>query len=58
MLYEEKVIDEVLHYRTGPTSPWRKRSDEDLTLEVLRLRNLLEQFSKTNTHSLLKPIWQ
>lgn len=54
MLYEEKVIDEVLHYRTGPTSPWRKRSDEDLTLEILRLRDLL----KRPTDSILKPIWQ
>lgn len=55
MLYEEKVIDEVLYYRTGLTSPWRKMSDEALTLEVLRLRNLLEQPKHINA---LNPIWQ
>jgi hypothetical protein len=41
MKYEEKVIDDVLHYRTGPESPWRKMSDVDLTREILILRQKL-----------------
>ncbi len=41
MYYAEKIINEVLHYKTHPRGKWKEMSPKKLTQMILDLQNKL-----------------
>lgn len=35
MYYQERVINSVMHYRTGPDADWQRMTDQQLTDRLL-----------------------